>query len=259
VKTRALAAGLPVLQPDRPVGPDFESALRELAPDLGVVVAYGHVLKPAVLGIPRLGMLNVHASLLPRHRGAAPIQHAILEDDAETGITIMQMEAGLDSGPIVHRVATAIAPNETARELTDRLAPLGARALGEALDRIAAHGLVADPQDHSRATYAPKIDRAAARLDWTETAGRCACRIRAFDPVPGAWTTLDGGELKCFRPEVVDGRGPPGTVLAAADRLVVAAGEGAAAIAEVQPAGRQRMPVAAWLRGRATPLGARCA
>jgi methionyl-tRNA formyltransferase len=258
VKTRALAAGLPVLQPNRPTGPEFESALRDLAPDLGVVVAYGHILKPAVLGIPRLGMVNVHASLLPRHRGAAPIQYAILEGDPETGVTVMQMEAGLDSGPMVHRLATPIAPGETARELTARLASLGARALDEALDRIAAHGLTAEPQDGARATFAPKIDRATARIVWTESAERCACRIRAFDPVPGAWTTLDGADLKCFLPEVATGRGAAGTVLAADDRLMIAAGGGAVSIAEVQPAGKQRMPVAAWLRGHPIQPGARC-
>lgn len=255
VKARALAAGLPVLEPERPAAPDFAARLAGLAPDLGVVVAYGHILKPAVLAIPRLGMINVHASLLPRLRGAAPIPWAILNGDRETGITIMQMEAGLDSGPVLHQASTGIGPDETGGELTARLAQLGARALAEALDLVAAGIAVPVPQDPALATFAPKIDRATARIDWREPAARCGARIRAFDPVPGAWTTAAGSDLKCFRPTVVPGQGPPGTILDTGARLVVAAGAGAVAINEVQPAGRARMPAAAWLRGHALPAG----
>lgn len=256
VKARALAAGLKVLEPDRPAGESFVAGLADLRPDLGVVVAYGHILTRGVLAVPRLGMINVHASLLPRLRGAAPIPWAILNGDRETGITIMQMDEGLDSGPVLHRLATPIGAEETGGELALRLATLGARALGEALDRIAAGTSTPEPQDHSAATYAPKIDRATARIDWSEPAERCAARIRAFDPVPGAWTTLHGTDLKCFRPTPVPGEGPPGSVIEAAGRLVVAAGRGAVAVGEVQPAGRARMPASAWLRGHPDVAGA---
>lgn len=256
VKRRALAAGLLVLQPERPVGEEFLSRLRALEADLGVVVAYGHILRPAVLETPRLGMINVHASLLPHLRGAAPIPWAILRGDSETGITIMQMEAGLDSGPILHQVATPIGPEETGGELTERLARLGAEALDQALDRLAAGLLQPVVQDHAQATLAPKIDRTVARIDWREPAEQCARRIRAFDPVPGAWTTLDGSDLKCFGPRVTPGTGAPGTVVQAGPALVVAAGQNAVAVGEVQPAGKPRMNAEAWLRGRHLPVGA---
>jgi methionyl-tRNA formyltransferase len=200
-------------------------------------------------------MINVHASLLPRYRGAAPIQHAILRGEAETGISIMQMEAGLDSGPVLHRVATPIEPHETAGELTSRLAELGANGLIEALSLISGGLARAQPQDHTRATYAPKIDREMARLLWDRDATTLVRQIRAFDPVPGAWAMLKGGILKVFGAREVPGTGEPGSVLAAGDRLVVAASRGAVAIQEVQPAGKTRIPVAAWVRGRGISPG----
>jgi methionyl-tRNA formyltransferase len=255
VKRRALDVGLPVLAPERPSGGDFLAELRALRADLGVVVAYGHILRPPVLAVPRHGMINVHASLLPRLRGAAPIQWAILEGDTETGITIMQMDEGLDTGPMLHQIAMRIGEDETAGGLAARLSLLGARALTEALARIDAGTAHPEPQQHDLASYAPKIDRAVTRLVWTEPAVRCARRMRAFDPVPGAWTMIDGQELKCFSPEVVPTAGPAGTVLEAGNRLVVAAADGAVAIGEVQPAGRGRMPALAWLRGRRVPEG----
>jgi len=249
VKARARAAGIPVSQPDRPRGDEFAGWLRQLGPDLGVVVAYGHILRPEILAIPRLGMVNVHASLLPRHRGAAPIQWAIAEGDAETGVTIMRMDAGMDTGPMLHRVATPIGPEETGGELTQRLAALGAAALVETLDRIDRGALDAVPQDPGLATLAPKIDRATAHIDWTRSAEEVARRIRAFDPVPGAWTSLGSLELKCFHPTPVAGAGAPGTPIGSERDLVVAAGSGAVRIAEVQPAGRTRMAATDWLRG----------
>src|SRR5918992_4542721 len=167
VKIAALAAGIPVLQPIRPIGDVFTASLRRLEPDLGIVVAYGHILRPEVLDLPARGMINVHASLLPRFRGAAPIQHAILSGDRETGISIMRMEEGLDSGPVLHRVSTPIADGETAGSLTARLAQLGATALVEALSLLSAGSVKLQPQDESRVTYAPKISRETARLDWS--------------------------------------------------------------------------------------------
>jgi len=191
VKLIAQAAGLPVLQPVRPVGDLFLAALRRLEADLGVVVAYGHVLKREVLEHFPRGMVNVHASLLPRFRGASPIQHAILSGERETGVSIMQMEEGLDSGPVLHRVATSIKADETAGELTVRLAELGGTALVETLSLLSAGLARPQPQDHGAATYAPKIGREMARLDWSRDAAALARQVRAFDPTPGGWSTLD--------------------------------------------------------------------
>jgi methionyl-tRNA formyltransferase len=257
VKVFAQAQSIPVLQPVRPVGDVFATSLRRLEAELGIVVAYGHILRPEILAIPPHGMINVHASLLPRYRGAAPIQHAILRGEAETGITIMQMEAGLDSGPTLHRVATAIGPDETAGQLAERLAELGGAALIEALSLISGGLARPQPQDHARATFAPKIDREMARLVWERDAATLVRQVRAFDPAPGAWTTLNGGVLKLFTAREVPGTGEPGDVLAAGERLVVAAGRGAIAVNEVQPAGKNRLPVEAWVRGRGVAAGQR--
>jgi methionyl-tRNA formyltransferase len=257
IKLAAQSDGIPVLQPERPLGDVFTASLRRLEPDLGIVVAYGHILRPEILGVPARGMINVHASLLPRYRGAAPVQHALLRGETETGISIMQMEAGLDSGPVLHRAVTPIDPEETAGELAGRLAELGASALIEALSLIS--GGLARPQlqDNARATYAPKIDREMARLAWQRDASTLVRQIRAFDPTPGAWTTLNGNALKLFGAREVAGTGEPGVVLAAGDRLVVAAARGAIAANEVQPAGKTRQPVEAWVRGRGVSLGQR--
>jgi methionyl-tRNA formyltransferase len=257
VKLAALEAGLPVLQPARPVGDLFLASLRRLEPDLGVVVAYGHILRREVLELPARGMVNVHASLLPRFRGAAPIQHAILAGDRETGISIMRMEEGLDSGPVLHRISTPIADGETAGSLTARLATLGAGALVEALSLLAAGAGVAQPQDAEGVTYAPKISREIARLDWSRDAASLERQVRAFDPAPGAWTSLDGAPVKLFGGMPAVGGGVPGTVLAASDRLVIAGGTGAIAVSEVQPAGRNRLSVEEWVRGRGIRAGSR--
>ena len=257
VKTAAQSEGISVLQPVRPVGDVFTTSLRRLEPDLGIVVAYGHILRPEVLAIPARGMINVHASLLPRYRGAAPIQHAILKGEAETGVSIMQMEAGLDSGPVLHRVSTPIGPDETAGALTIRLAELGATALVEALSLLSAGVARPQPQDHARATFAPKIDREMARLSWDRDATTLVRQVRAFDPAPGAWTHLNRCQLKLFGAREVPGGGEPGTVLAAGDRLVVAAGRGAVAVQDVQPAGRTRLRVEDWVRGRGIATGQR--
>jgi methionyl-tRNA formyltransferase len=257
VKRFAEAQDLPVLQPNRPVGDVFATSLGRLEADLGVVVAYGHILRPEILGIPPRWMINVHASLLPRYRGAAPIQHAILKGETETGISIIQMEAGLDSGPVLHHVSTPIGPEESAGDLTLRLAELGAAALVEALSLLSGGLARPQPQDHARATLAPKIDRSMARLVWERDAAVLARQVRAFDPSPGAWTTLKGETLKLFNAREVPGTGQPGDVLAAGERLVIAAGRGALAVNEVQPAGKNRLPVEAWVRGRGVAAGQR--
>ena len=255
VKVTAETAGIPVLQPVRPVGDVFTASLRRLEPDLGIVVAYGHILRPEVLALPARGMINVHASLLPRHRGAAPVQQAILAGDRETGISIMQMEEGLDSGPVLHRLSTPIAPDETAGSLVQRLADLGATALMEALSLLSGGLARPQPQDHSHATYAPKLDRDVARVVWARDAAALVRQIRAFDPAPGAWAQHNGGTLKLFGARETSGSGEPGTVLEAGNRLVVAAGNGAVAVSEVQPAGKTRLPVEAWVRGRGIMAG----
>jgi methionyl-tRNA formyltransferase len=256
VKVVALEEGIPVLQPERPVG-EFAEQLGSAGADVGVVVAYGHILRPAILGIPPLGMLNVHASLLPRWRGAAPIQWAILNGDETTGISIMQMEAGMDSGPVLHVLETEIPSDETAGELTLRLAELGAAALVESLTLLAQDALIPRPQDGALATQAPKISREVTRLDWSRDAAGLARQVRAFDPEPGAWALLEGEEVKLFGGRAVTGSGLPGAILAAGESLVVAAAVGAVETSEVQPSGRRRMPVSDWVRGRPAITGLR--
>lgn len=256
VKIAALEAGIPVLQPDRPVGDLFRKQLEHFRPDIGVVAAYGHILRPDILAQPAKGMINVHASLLPRHRGAAPINWAILTGDHQTGISIMQMEAGLDSGPVYHQVETPIDATDTAGSLTERLAVLGAAALVEGLTLIESGIARGIPQDPARVTSAPKITRELTRIDWTESAVQVARRIRAFDPAPGAWATHEGNEVKLFAPMPVPGLGAPGTAVPLDDALMVVTGAGAVRVDEIQPAGRSRMPVSAWLRGRrGSPVG----
>jgi methionyl-tRNA formyltransferase len=259
VKTTALDAGLPVLQPDRPVGDLFLAALRRLDADIGVVVAYGHILRPQVLALPKRGLVNVHASLLPRFRGAAPVQWAIATGDGETGVSIMRLEEGLDSGPVYLRVRTPITSDDTGGSLTRRLAELGAQALLEALNDLVRGRSEPEPQDEAAATYAPKITRDTARVDWNSDASAIARRIRAFDPAPGAWTTLADGDVKLFTARAVAGSGLPGTVLGASETLTIAAARGAVEIRELQPAGRKRMTVAEWARGHALEPGRRLA
>lgn len=256
VKAASLEAGIPVLQPEKPVGDVFRKQLEHFAPDIGVVVAYGHILRPEILSLPPRGMVNVHASLLPRHRGAAPINWAILEGDATTGISVMQMEAGLDSGPVYHRVSTPIEAGESAGALTGRLAVLGASALIEGLSLLSSGLARGAPQDAAGVTLAPKVNRDLARIDWTEDAARVARRIRAFDPAPGAWTTFESAEIKLFSPLPVPGHGQPGTAVVLDEGLMIVTGSGAVRVEEVQPAGKARMPITAWLRGRhGAPLG----
>ena len=266
VKQRAQAAGIPVLQPERPREPLFYEQLRALDADLGVVVAYGHVLRPELLEIPRLGLVNVHASLLPRWRGAAPIQWALLSGDAETGVTIMRIESGLDTGAVWHERDTAISELDTATTLTARLAELGAEALLEALPRIAA-GATPTPQDNVGATHAPKVTRDTARIRWDQPSAAVSCRIRAMDGAPGAWTTLAGAEIKVYGTATPgaqqatpsrDAANLPGTIISTGSAPVVVTGDhGAVEIGEVQPAGKRRMAAAEWLRGANLPDGAR--
>lgn len=198
IKTAAIEENLEVLQPQKPTDAGFVEAFRRLEPELGVVVAYGHILKSELLAVPKRGMINVHASLLPRFRGAAPIQHALMAGDAETGVSIMQLDEGMDTGPVLHRVPTPVPADETGGELTVRLSELGALALVEAVELIANGEARAEPQVHALASYAPKLTRELARIQWTAPADQIARLSRALDPKPGAWTTLDGRDLKLF-------------------------------------------------------------
>ncbi len=257
VKLAAAAEEVPVLQPERPTEPGFVTHLRELAPDVGVVVAYGHILKPDLLAIPKHGMVNVHPSLLPELRGAAPIEWAIINGLTKTGVTIIQLDAGMDSGPILHQIPEDLPPDITAGELAAHLAEVGAEALVEALSLLAQGAIHARPQEHARATYAPKLTREAARLEWSAPAERIARLVRGLDPKPGAWTELDGASVKLFGAVAADGRGAPGEVLRADGGLLVAAQDGAVAVEEVQPEGKARMPVADWVRGRGVQAGRR--
>ncbi len=260
VKEVAVAEGLPVLQPDHPRGSDFVARLRDLTPDISVVVAYGHILPREVIELPPQGTLNIHASLLPRLRGAAPIQAAIREGYAQTGVTIMRMVQRLDAGPILLQLTTDIPEDETCGELALRLSELGATALIEALALLSLGQAHEQPQDDSAATYAPKIDRAATRVDWTGDAGSAGRVIRAYDPRPGALTTLDDKDVKLFGARFSSGShtAPPGEVVAVQDDgMVVACGQGALRVLYVQPAGQRRMTAAEWHRGRGVSPGRR--
>ncbi|MBI1809918.1 MAG: methionyl-tRNA formyltransferase [Gemmatimonadetes bacterium] len=259
VKAVALEEGIPVLQPERPRGAEFLAALRALAPDVGVVVAYGHILPHDVIDLPRLGTFNVHASLLPKYRGAAPIQAAVRDGCEETGVTVQRMVEALDAGPVVNALSTTIPPEETAGELALRLSELGATAMVEALVLLDVGQAVEVPQDESAATRARKIEREDARIEWTAPATTVQCAIRAYDPKPGAWTTLSGAEVRCFGARVVPGAsGAPGAVLeASSDGVLVACGVGAVRIAEFHPAGRKRVTAGDWVRGRGIAVGQR--
>lgn len=280
VKAVALEQGFEVFTPDRPRTDEFLARIRELEPDLSVVVAYGHILKPEVLDIPSGGSVNVHASLLPELRGAAPINWAIARGHTETGITIMRMAEGMDAGAIIHQVVEPILPDETAGELTLRLSEVGAMALIEGLALLSV-GVEEVEQDHDAATFAPKIDRSTAEIDWARPAHRISDHVRAMDPIPGAWSPWAEAALKLFRPTVwmeeeVASAGvavpptnggppltgtdaPPGTVLqaTAGAGLLVRAGDGAVAFSEVQPPGKNRMRAWDWVNGRGIELGAR--
>ena len=258
MKQIALAEGIPVFQPERPRNPEFLEMLGVMAPDVSVVVAYGHILPKAAIDAPRLGTLNIHASLLPKLRGAAPIQAAIRQGFTETGVTIMRMVPALDAGPILVARTTPIDEEETAGELALRLAELGSMALVESLQLLTAGAVTERPQDDAQATYAPRIERDDARVPWTADARDVSRVVRAYDPKPSAWTTLKGAELKLFGVRVLpDPAGmPPGTVLAAdGSGLRVACATGSVIIREVQPAGKRKMAVGEWARGRGVAVG----
>jgi methionyl-tRNA formyltransferase len=258
VKRIALEEGLTVLQPERPRGDEFIAQLRELEPDLSVVVAYGHILPSAVIGLPKLGTINIHASLLPKLRGAAPIQAAIREGHPETGVTIMRMVRALDAGPSILQVRTPIPEDETFGELRLRLAEMGALALIEALALIDFGKATETPQDDAHATYAPKVDRTMTRIDWSNDATTVARIIRAYDPYPGARTTLRDNEVKLFGARRGEATGAAGEVLSIdASGMTVACGEGSVQVTNVHPAGKRRLTPREWAAGRGVTIGER--
>ena len=232
------------------------AALAAARPDVMVVAAYGLILPPWVLAVPRLGCLNIHASLLPRWRGAAPIHRAIEAGDTRTGITIMQMNAGLDTGDTLLMEALDIAADDSTASLHDKLAPLGGRLIVEALELAACGGLVRNPQPAVGVTYAHKIDKAEAAIDWRHSAETIERRLRAFDPFPGATGVLAGDTIKCWRGGVVAGNGACGEVLAVDGAgITVACGDGALRLTELQRAGGKRLGAAEFLRGKPLVAG----
>lgn len=247
VQAAAEALGLPVRTPARLKAPEDQADFAALGADVAVVVAYGLILPQPVLDAPRLGCLNIHASILPRWRGAAPIHRAVMAGDAETGVAIMQMEAGLDTGPVLAEARTPIAPEDTTGDLHDRLAGMGAALIAEVLDRLP---LDAVPQPDEGVTYAAKIDKAEARIDWTRPAAEVDQLIRGLSPFPGAWCEVAGERVKLLRARVVPGEGAPGAVLGP---LVVACGAGAIEVLELQRQGKRPLPTAEALRGMTLP------
>ena len=256
VKTEALARGIPVAQPER-IRKDY-SALTAWSPDVMVVAAYGQILPAEVLNIPPLGCLNLHASLLPRHRGASPIQASILAGDTETGMTSMHMDEGLDTGDILLSRKIPIFPNETAGELHDRLANLAPKVLLDSLELLEQGSAPRIPQNSTLATYAPKLGKQDGRLDWRELAGMLALKVRAMSPWPGASAKLPEGILKIHSARESGEAGEPGTVLSASpDGIVVAAGQGSLVLREVQLEGRKRLAAGDFLRGFPLTAGTR--
>jgi len=250
VKQLALRNGLELLQPESLKQGDWLQKLAELQPDLMVVVAYGLMIPDRLLVLPRLGCWNIHASLLPRWRGAAPIHRAIEAGDGQTGVCIMQMEATLDTGPVYHCLTTMIGPSDTAGTLHDRLAVMGAQALGHCL-ALAMKGELAQPvkQDDSQAIYARKLSKAEAELDWNQTAGELERKVRAFNPWPVAWCELGGQRLRIWKAEVVDSvrGGQPGQLMVDRQTLIIATVDKSLRILELQRAGGQRMSAGQYL------------
>ncbi len=261
IKQTAIALGIPVFQPEKIREAEPLAELQGLRPDIIVVVAYGQILPRRILDLPPLGCLNIHASLLPLHRGASPINAAILAGDKESGLTIMQMDVGLDTGDMLFKVATPIAPEDTAGSLHDRLAQMAPAALLHTLDLISRGMTAPEKQDDSFATYAPKLSRKDGEIDWKKSAIEIDRQIRGLTPWPGAYTTVPEAKpllLKVHRavPRAAQGGGLAGSVLETNESgILVGAGEGAMLLQEVQAAGGKKLPAGAFLRGRALPVG----
>ncbi len=263
VKQLALTLGLPVLQPAKVRTPEFAAQLRALHADLAVVVAYGRILTAGVLAAPRLGCVNVHASLLPKLRGAAPIHWAIVRGDTEAGVCLMQLDEGMDTGPVLARASLSVGADETAGGLTERLSVLGAELLQRELPRFLCGELPATPQDDAQATLAPVLQKEHGEIDWEQSANRVHDLVRGMSPWPGAYTHLDSMRVKVHgaRVKSESGRcGDPGTIISIdADGVTVACAQGSLLITELQRDGSRRMPAAAFAAGQRLPSGARFA
>ena len=256
VRVLATGLGLPVLQPAKLRDGVLAKDLASLSPDLFVVVAYGRILPPDLLAVPKLGPWNVHASLLPKFRGAAPIQWAVIRGECETGVAIMRMEEGLDTGPVVAVARERIRVEDTAGSLASRLALLGACLLVETLPRIADGKVALQEQDHAAATLAPPLTKANGQLDFRQPAHVVSAQARGVDPWPGATVLLHGEQAKVFLPTTMDGQGQPGEVLGLRSQgLAIACGTGVIAFSEIQLPGRKRMPAKALLAGNPIPQG----
>ena len=262
VKQAAADAGLPLLQPERMRDAAFMEALAALAPDIGVVAAYGRLLPDALLALPRLGMINVHASLLPHYRGAAPIHRAVMAGETETGVTIIRLVREMDAGPMLRRASLPIGPDDTSASLDGKLAELGAGLLLQTVDDLDCGRAVEQEQDHGRATLAPRLTRDDSPIDWTRPAGDIHNQVRGLQPWPRATCRLDGVRYMIHRSAVIErpaheSGAACGQVLTAGDgRLHVAAGRGAVALLEIQPEGGRPLPVRAFLAGRRIAPGA---
>jgi methionyl-tRNA formyltransferase len=252
IKTALATTNIPTLQPSRIKDRQAIEKIRALEPDVIVVMAYGQILPRDILEIPKIACLNLHASLLPRWRGAAPIQASIAAGDRETGITVMYMDEGLDTGDILLQRTIEILPADTGGSLHDRLAKVAPEALLESLELLAKGSAPRTPQDNAFATYAPKLKREDGKIDWSDPADKIERQIRAFDPWPGAFMKFAGRNLKIFSAVVVDLRGKPGEILRDEKELVVAAGEDAVSLGDVQLEGKRRMATAEFLRGYRT-------
>jgi len=262
IKELAESAAIPVLQPERIKGNDFRSILKKYEPDLIVLTAYGKILPPDIINLPPLGTINVHGSLLPKYRGAAPIQWALINGETETGITIMQMDEGVDTGDILLQEKISIEPIDTTATMSVKLAELGGDALGRALDLLRRDKLVPIKQDDSRASLAPLLKKEDGLVDWSQSADRISCLIRGLDPWPSAYTTLSGKRLRLFSPQPVGERScqntlsEPGCVcLADRNGLLVATGDGCLLIKEIQAEGARRMKVDAFISGNPVQPG----
>lgn len=263
VKEYALTQSLPVLQPERVKAPEFQAEMEKIQPELIVVAAFGQFLPKTLLELPKFGCINVHASLLPRYRGAAPIHYAILKGEKEAGVTIMQMDVGMDTGAMLSKVSVPVGPEMTQGELHDILKEKGARLLLDTIPRLAAGTLQPVPQPEEEATYASLITRDMEKLDWNKTAEELHNQIRAFNPWPGSFTLLpDGKRLKIWKSRVLDenGQNRPGTVLQADSKgFWVACGQGSLEILECQPEGKKRMEATPFVNGKYVKTGDRLA
>lgn len=255
VKLVAQAAGIDVLQPERLREPAATAALAAYAPELQIIVAYGQILRPSVLALPRFGTLNVHASLLPRWRGASPVTAAILAGDEESGTTIMRVDEGEDTGDILASRVEPVRPDDDAGRLSDRLAAAGAALLLETIPRWLSGEITPQPQDDALATRAPRLTKAQGRIDWTRPAAEIGRQVRAFSPWPGATTELRGRGLRIWRARVSAGGGAPGTVLAAGETIDVASGEGVLCIERLQRAGKQALDASVFANGEPALVG----